>query len=762
MFQRRIVVASLAAVLGGACSRQATVQTTTTSSPIIFGADDRLEYGAITDPTLKGWADATAAVFSSTTVTCDGTTCTLFERSFTSTLAGNLQTITFQTTPVCATDRLYGQTVGAFASAFLVGPDLLVTAAHVTNVIPCAQFRAVFGFAADAQGQNVPASVPTGNVYSCSAILAQKAADDSTGHIDWVLMKLDRPVTGNRTPLGLRQSGTPAAFTPTTLIGYPEGVALKAAPNGQIVGIAAGNAQFYTNNDDFAGNSGSPVINSTTGLVEGILTTGSSWDYIQTTDASGATCAVANQCTNPNNSCSFTWAGAQVILPVSAALHCGDGTTDGDETGADCGGPTCIPRCGLGAGCAADADCATGTLCAGGTCKLPCFDGLKDQAETDVDCGGGTCGLCALGKHCGANGDCVNNLCASGTCQALCANGVKDGDEIDVDCGGSCSQRCANGQRCAASSDCANQRCVNGTCYAPVTCFNSDQDYPESDIDCGGPQCAKCGLGAHCYSSADCASASCKLGRCMALCNDQVKNGAETDVDCGGGSCAACAVGAGCLANSDCSSALCIGGTCAPTTCANDDYDYPESDIDCGGPQCAKCGLNARCFSGADCASGSCQLGRCMILCNDHVKNGAETDVDCGGGACAACALGAGCNAGTDCSSGVCVGGKCAPSTCANNETDFPPESDTDCGGPQCAKCPVGGHCYSGADCASGSCQLGRCMILCNDHVKNGTETDVDCGGSCTTGCDLGLHCNVGTDCASGNCVGGVCKSPPP
>lgn len=50
-----------------------------------------------------------------------------------------------------------------------------------------------------------------------------------------------------------------------------------------------------------------------------------------------------------------------------ANVQCTDGVQSGDETDADCGGPTCDIRCTTGQRCGGDSDCDSG-VCSGGTC----------------------------------------------------------------------------------------------------------------------------------------------------------------------------------------------------------------------------------------------------------------------------------------------------------------------------------------------------------------------------------------------------------
>lgn len=114
---------------------------------------------------------------------------------------------------------------------------------------------------------------------------------------------------------------------------------------------------------------------------------------------------------------------------VCAMPTCNDGVKNGLETGTDCGGgpaSTC-PACGVGSPCMVGTDCASGacspmTM----TCGAPgCGDGISNGFETGVDCGGGAasgCPACGAGQPCGDDAD-----CASGTaCNPLmkCANTV--------------------------------------------------------------------------------------------------------------------------------------------------------------------------------------------------------------------------------------------------------------------------------------------------------------------------------------------------
>jgi plastocyanin len=121
--------------------------------------------------------------------------------------------------------------------------------------------------------------------------------------------------------------------------------------------------------------------------------------------------------------------------------------------------------------------CATdgGVLCDGqGACvaALPtCTDTMSNGDETGVDCGGPTCPTCANGQACETNGDCSNDSCVSMICaDPTCTDLVKNGDETDVDCGGTCTTKCGVGEGCLGDGDCTGQMCVGNVCVQVNGC----------------------------------------------------------------------------------------------------------------------------------------------------------------------------------------------------------------------------------------------------------------------------------------------------
>jgi trypsin-like peptidase len=193
---------------------------------------------------------------------------------------------------LCPSERFREQPIGSFCSGVLVAPDVIATAGHCIKDENIADIRFVFGYRMlDADTPDLVIS--NSDIYSGAEVIAWQ--DDDTTGADWALIRLDRMVENHRIAR-IRQSGTISDGQAVHIIGFPMGLPLKFAA-GASVRDNRYRAVFVANLDAYPGNSGSPVFNSTTHEVEGILVGGEGGELIKQGD-----CYVTRVC--PDDGCS--------------------------------------------------------------------------------------------------------------------------------------------------------------------------------------------------------------------------------------------------------------------------------------------------------------------------------------------------------------------------------------------------------------------------------------------------------------------------
>lgn len=166
--------------------------------------------------------------------------------------------------PYCG--RYAGQLSLTIGTGFLVGENKLMTALHILagheqDVVY------VFDFHTDVHGKDpIPSQVLAiagkSMVYSAEHDVALVTLDVSDHQLS------DRAYL--RFP---KRNANPSPNAPLYAVGYPQGLPVKLAMIGQVVGHRTAST-FSTNLDTFHGNSGSPVLNLNTNLVEGMLVRG--------------------------------------------------------------------------------------------------------------------------------------------------------------------------------------------------------------------------------------------------------------------------------------------------------------------------------------------------------------------------------------------------------------------------------------------------------------------------------------------------------
>jgi len=226
---------------------------------IVFGDDDRLDYGEFGANTPeRKMADATALLLNGG-VQCSGGTCQIdLTYDMPGEDAGLCQSEPFSFQPVSAT---------SFCSAVLVGPRLFATAGHCISPIMqtnCINMRVLFGYDADQQEGFPSLTYPESDVYTCTRVVI------SPDLSDYALIEVNRPVSG-RVPAWIRRGGEPAVGASVTEVSYPSGLPLKIDQGGQIRSVTS--TSIHANVDVSEISSGSPLFDTATGVVEGVMDT---------------------------------------------------------------------------------------------------------------------------------------------------------------------------------------------------------------------------------------------------------------------------------------------------------------------------------------------------------------------------------------------------------------------------------------------------------------------------------------------------------
>lgn len=195
---------------------------------------------------------------------------------------------------LCADQRFAQLPTFSRCTGFLVAPDLLVTAGHCVNdEKDCRERQWVF--TSEMNWKSEALFVKESETFRCKKIISRKKNQFSKN--DYALIQIDKTFP-SRPHLNFRREGKVGIDAKTIVIGHPTGLPLMVAAVGEILENKS-LFLFKTNHDTFFGNSGSPVINTETGLVEGILTDGE-LDYYK---PEGKNCLVNKLCSHRGDDC---------------------------------------------------------------------------------------------------------------------------------------------------------------------------------------------------------------------------------------------------------------------------------------------------------------------------------------------------------------------------------------------------------------------------------------------------------------------------
>ena len=294
MRNQRLTLARLAAatLLFTAFHAQAATSGLARFTKVVYAKDDRVEAYQHPDRRLRDMAKSVAGMVAKRHLSeemslseierlrqlLDPEIFEQYEEFFTE-MAGKKKSSAFSITQsstlsdayrVCKDERFANQKILPVCTGFLIAPDILLTAGHcVRTAASCRDYVWVFDYL------DKTTNILKKDVYSCKQVLGQNYSSGLFSARDYAIIKLDRK--SEREPLDLRRKGSVDRGDEVAVIGHPSGLPLKIADNAQVQKNYL--FTFKTNLDTFAGNSGSPVINTKEGIVEGILVEGAD-DYI--------------------------------------------------------------------------------------------------------------------------------------------------------------------------------------------------------------------------------------------------------------------------------------------------------------------------------------------------------------------------------------------------------------------------------------------------------------------------------------------------
>lgn len=226
---------------------------------VIYGIDDRFDVYESPDSLMRELSHSVAAQITDYNLEEDQEKhiFTLVEK-------------TLEDNGVCKDEKYASQPANGNCSGFLVEDDVLITAGHcVSSVESCQNHKWIFDYAY----YDHPIEKFEFNqdqIFSCVELIAREK-DNTTG-IDYSVIRLDRKVLGRR-PFKMRSEGKLSDDAVLTVLGFPSGIPLKIT-TGAVVRKNDKDEFFVINSDTYGGNSGSAVIDTRTGIVEGILVRG--------------------------------------------------------------------------------------------------------------------------------------------------------------------------------------------------------------------------------------------------------------------------------------------------------------------------------------------------------------------------------------------------------------------------------------------------------------------------------------------------------
>jgi hypothetical protein len=229
----------------------------------ISGEESRRDYYEITDKKIRKNANCVAAICMEKDL--------MPSREGFSTLRVKNYGKTFN---LCQSEPFYHQNIaaGRLCTGFLVKEDIIATAGHCACEKNVTDLRFLFSYKMSNSSRPVT-EIPKQNVYNGVRIVCR--AYNRKNGVDWALVKIDRKVV--RQEVVTLSKKKIFRDMKVYIIGYPLGLPLKYSPGASVSNISE--THFSADLNVYSGSSGSPVFDSETHEVIGIVVRGHTRDF---------------------------------------------------------------------------------------------------------------------------------------------------------------------------------------------------------------------------------------------------------------------------------------------------------------------------------------------------------------------------------------------------------------------------------------------------------------------------------------------------
>lgn len=229
-----------------------------------WGKDDRKDFFEIRDEPVKRNAESTAAICLKKSLMRINNDLSILKVKNYGKVFNLEEGELFRQQPVVS---------GRMCTGFLVGEDIIATAGHFVREKNVTDLRIIFGYKMEDPYTPV-IRVSNHNIYKGEKLIRMVYRSLNDDGSDWALVKLDRKVESRAKAV---LSGTTARGQSIYVLGHPCGLPLKYAPGACVHYI--NKAYFGADLDIYSGNSGSPVFDSVTHEVIGMVVRGDNRDF---------------------------------------------------------------------------------------------------------------------------------------------------------------------------------------------------------------------------------------------------------------------------------------------------------------------------------------------------------------------------------------------------------------------------------------------------------------------------------------------------